>query len=72
MEIKEVTPPSLWRRQPIYHVTFLEREDSHDYPHDSLFIARDHNDALNPQGLLVANMDRLRLSNALDAWPRGI
>ena len=67
VEVKEVTPPSLWRRQPIYHVNFLEREGSYDCPHNSLFIPRDHNDALDPQGLLVANMDRLRLPAALDA-----
>ena len=50
VEIKEVTPPSLWRHQPIYHVMFVDSEGSHDVPHDSIFIPRDHNDAFDPQG----------------------
>ena len=66
VEIKEVTQSSLWRRQPIYHVTSVDCEGSHDVLHDNLFIPHDHNDMLDPKGLPVANMDRLRVPDALN------
>ena len=57
----------MWHHQPIYHATFLDFEGSHDVHHDNIFIPRDHDDALDPQGLLVPNMDQLRIPDALDA-----
>ena len=67
VEIKEVTPPNLWHCQHIYHVMFVDHEGSHDTPYNNLFVSHDYNDALDPRGLLVAKMDRLRIPAALDA-----
>ena len=47
-------------------MTFVDHDGSHDVPHDNIFVPHDHNDALNPQGLLVANMDRLCIPDELD------
>ena len=46
---------------------FVDRKGSYDVPCDNLFIPCDHIDALDPQELLVASMDPLRVPDALDA-----
>ena len=67
MEIKEITPLSLWHCQLIYHNTFIDCKGSYAVPHKKLFIPHDCNDALDPQGLLFTNIDQLHIPDALDA-----
>ena len=63
--IKEYTPPALWCHQPTYHIKFADHKGSHDCNHDNIFIHIGATDILDPNILLKANMESLRIGDQL-------
>ena len=69
VEIREVTPPGLIRRQPIYSVKLFDSNGapaSHDCRHGDLFIPTDIAGLLDPTGRLKVNLVRPIIGDGVD------